>query len=101
MIKLIGLTKLIGLIGLIKLIELIEYIEFVYALCPFCSHCLTRNPQLDIRGQKTDDRRQITDAGNQISWIFYPRNSFDPPAPSIKRCLTLCPLLYALFTRNS
>ena len=57
---------------------------------PSILYQITRNPQLDIRGQKTDDRIQIADAGNQNAWIVHSRNSFGPPAPSIERCVTLC-----------
>jgi hypothetical protein len=46
--------------------------------------------------QKSEDRVQITDAGNQIAWIGHSRSSFDPPAQSIERCLTLCAMPFAL-----
>jgi hypothetical protein len=51
---------------------------------------------------------KITDAGNQTAWLVYSRYPFDPTAPSIERCLTLCaiphalcPFLLARATRNA
>ena len=44
----------------------------------------------------SEGRKQITDVGNQIAWIVHSRNPFDPYAPSIDRCLTLCAMPMAL-----
>ena len=44
----------------------------------------------------SEGRKQITDVGNQIAWIVHSRNPFDPYAPSIHRCPTLCAMPMAL-----
>ena len=41
--------------------------------------------RLEDRGQKSEVRDQMTDAGNQITWIGYSRNPFDSLALTIKR----------------
>jgi len=42
----------------------------------------------------------MTDAGNQIAWIVHSCNPFDPPAPSIEQCLTLCAMPFLPPTPN-
>ena len=44
----------------------------------------TRNLISEDRNQKPDDRIQIADAANQITWIVHSHDPFDPSAPSIE-----------------
>jgi hypothetical protein len=68
----------------------------------YASISTTRNFISEDRKQRSNDRIQITDAGNQIAWIVHFRNPFDPPRIPLSDVLlyALCPMLYALFARN-
>ena len=50
----------------------------------------------EIRSQRSDDRVQITDAGNQMARIVHSSNPLDLPASFLERCLTLCAMPFAL-----